>query len=59
MMRSMIAVLNPQGWEKLMEDDYLEEINILVHHFEILLKGAGANVDDIHREFTTMVEFAS
>ena len=42
-----------------MEDDCLEEINILVHHFEIPFKGAVANVDDIHREFTTMVEFAS
>ena len=59
MMRSMIAVLNPQGWEKLMnDDDSLDEINIIIQKFEIPLKGAGANVDDILQEFAAMIEFA-
>ena len=51
MMRAMITVLNPQGWEKLLSqnDDSLDKINILVRKFETPLTGVGAIVDDIQK----------
>ena len=51
MMRAMITVLNPQGWEKLLSqnDDSLDKINILVRKFETPLTAAGAIVDDIQK----------
>ena len=61
MMRAMIVILNPQGWEKLLSqnDDSLDEINTLIRKFETPLMGAGAIVDDIQKQFVVMIEFAS
>ena len=36
----------------------MDSINNLVQKFKIPLKGAGANVDDIFKKISTMIEFA-
>ena len=59
LMRDIIVVLNTQGWEKLLEENNpLDEVLRLVVRFKVPLQGAEAVTDDIHREFTEMMDYA-
>ena len=60
LMRDIIAVLNTQGWEKLLEEgNPLDEVLRLVTRFKAPLQGAEAETGEVHREFTEMMDYAA
>jgi len=59
LMGDIIVVLNTQAWEKLLEEtNSLDEVLRLVVRFKVPLQGIEAVTDDIHREFTEMMDYA-
>jgi len=59
-MRDINVVLNTQGWEKLLkESNSLDEVLRLVARFKVPPQGAEAETDEIHQEFTEMMDYAA
>ena len=60
LMRDIIVILNTLGWEKLIQEKSpLLEIDRLVIRFKIPLESAGCTIEEVHREFQEMIEYAS
>ena len=58
-LRDILLVLNTQGWEKLIKEKYhLEELLRLISRFKIPLEGAGADTEEIYKEFEEIMEYA-
>jgi len=59
LMRDILLILNTQGWEKLIKEKYhLEELLRLISRFKIPLEGAGADTEEIYKEFEEIMEYA-
>ena len=59
LMRDILLILNTQGWEKLIKEKYhLEELLQLISRFKIPLDGAGADTEEIYKEFEEIMEYA-
>ena len=51
-LRDILLVLNTQEWEKLIKEKYhLEEVLRIISRFKIPLEGAGADKEEINKEF--------
>ena len=58
LMRNVLLILNTQGWEKLIKEKYhLEELLQLISRFKIPLEGAGADTEEIYKEFEEIMEY--
>ena len=59
-MRDIILVLSTMGWEKLIqENNPLQEIRRQASNkFKIPLEGTGCTTENIHNEFTEMMDYA-
>lgn len=58
--RDIIIVLATQGWQKLVDDeDSLDVVDRLATQFSTPLQGAGVQLEEIHAEFESMLEYST
>ena len=58
--RDIIIILATQGWQKLVDDeDSLDAVDRLATQFSTPLQGAGVQLEEIHAEFESVLEYST